>query len=144
MGHGYVSVHSQLSKLFLLQLAYILSVLTLIQSVAQQQYLLSLELVLQGYQSLKRYSKHHTKNHSKRFLNRQRAKNHINGVEGFWSYDKYILYHYRGGSKYLFRYTSRKSYIVLTTDVRTFLTDREDLFWLRFALNTQSFTLLLT
>ena len=54
-----------------------------------------------GYQSLKRYGKHHTVNHSKTFVN-QRTKNHINGIEGFWSYAKHILYNYRGVSKYHF------------------------------------------
>ena len=54
-----------------------------------------------GYQSLKRYGKHHTVNHSKSLVDR-RTKNHINGIEGFWSYAKHILYHYRGVSKYHF------------------------------------------
>ncbi len=54
-----------------------------------------------GYQSLKRYGKHHTVNHTKSFVDR-RTKNHINGIEGFWSYAKHILYHYRGVSKYHF------------------------------------------
>jgi transposase len=26
----------------------------------------------------------------------KRTKNHINGIEGFWSYAKHILYNYRG------------------------------------------------
>jgi transposase len=54
-----------------------------------------------GYQSLKRYGKHHIVNHSKSFVDK-RTKNHINGIEGFWSYAKHILYHYRGISKYYF------------------------------------------
>ena len=54
-----------------------------------------------GYQSLKRYGKHHTVNHTKAFVSR-RTKNHINGIEGFGSYAKHILYHYRGVSKYHF------------------------------------------
>ena len=54
-----------------------------------------------GYQSLKRYGKHHTVNHSKSLVDR-RTNNHINGIEGFWSYAKHILYHYRGVSKYHF------------------------------------------
>lgn len=54
-----------------------------------------------GYQSLKRYGKHHTVNHSKSLVDR-RTKNHINGIEGFWSYAKHVLYHYRGVSKYHF------------------------------------------
>lgn len=45
-----------------------------------------------GYQSLKRYGKHHTVSHSKSLVNR-RTKNHINGIEGFWSYAKHLLYH---------------------------------------------------
>ena len=32
----------------------------------------------------------------------RRTKNHINGIEGFWSYAKHILYNYRGVSKYHF------------------------------------------
>ena len=54
-----------------------------------------------GYRSLKRYGKHHTVNHSKTLVGK-RTKNHINGIEGFWSYAKHILYHYRGVSKYHF------------------------------------------
>ena len=54
-----------------------------------------------GYQSLQRYGKHHTVSHSKSFVDR-RTKNHINGIEGFWSYAKHILYNYRGVSKYHF------------------------------------------
>ena len=55
-----------------------------------------------GYQSLKRFGKHHTINHSKAFVGRRQPRNHINGIEGFWSYAKHILYHYRGVSKYYF------------------------------------------
>jgi transposase len=54
-----------------------------------------------GYQSLKRYGKHHTINHTKSWMDK-RTKNHINGIEGFWSYAKHILYNYRGVSKYHF------------------------------------------
>jgi len=54
-----------------------------------------------GYQSLKRYGKHHTVNHSRSHVDR-RTRNHINGIEGFWSYAKHILYNYRGVSKYHF------------------------------------------
>jgi len=54
-----------------------------------------------GYQSLKRYGKHHTVNHKKHLFDR-RTKNHINGIEGFWSFAKHILYNYRGVSKYHF------------------------------------------
>ena len=58
--------------------------------------------VFRGYQSLKCYGKHHTINHSNSFVDRRRVKNHMNGIEGFWSYAKHILYHYRGVSKYHF------------------------------------------
>ena len=54
-----------------------------------------------GYQSLKRFGKHLVVNHSKTFVNK-RTKNHINGIEGFWSYAKHILYNYRGVSRYHF------------------------------------------
>jgi transposase len=54
-----------------------------------------------GYQSLQRYGKHCVVNHSKDFVSK-RTKNHINGIEGFWSYAKHILYNYRGVSRYHF------------------------------------------
>jgi transposase len=54
-----------------------------------------------GYRSLKRYGKHHTVNHAKSVVDKK-TKNHINGIEGFWSYAKHILYNYRGVSKYHF------------------------------------------
>ena len=54
-----------------------------------------------GYQSLQRYGKHLVVNHSKDFVDK-RSKNHINGIEGFWSYAKHILYNYRGVSRYHF------------------------------------------
>lgn len=54
-----------------------------------------------GYQSLRRYGKHHTVNHPKSFVDR-RTTNHITGIEGFWSFGKHILYNYRGVSKYHF------------------------------------------
>lgn len=54
-----------------------------------------------GYQSLKRYGKHHTVNHSKSLVDR-RTQNPSNGMEGCGSYAKHILYHYRGVSKYHF------------------------------------------
>ena len=54
-----------------------------------------------GYQSLQRFGKHLVVNHSKEFVNK-RTKNHINGIEGFWSYAKHILYNYRGVSRYHF------------------------------------------
>ena len=54
-----------------------------------------------SYRSLKRLGKHHTITHSKHLVD-TRTKNHINGIEGFWSYAKHILYNYRGVSKYHF------------------------------------------
>lgn len=54
-----------------------------------------------SYNSLRRLGKHHRINHAKTFAQRH-TKNHINGIEGFWSYAKHILYHYRGVSKYHF------------------------------------------
>ncbi len=47
-----------------------------------------------GYQSLKRYGKYHVVNHNKQLVDK-RTKNHINGIEGFWSHAKHILYNYR-------------------------------------------------
>ena len=54
-----------------------------------------------SYNSLKRLGKHLTINHSKNMVDK-RTKNHINGIEGFWSSAKHILYNYRGVSKYHF------------------------------------------
>ena len=51
-----------------------------------------------GYNSLKRLGKHNTE-----ALVDKKTKNHINGIEGFWSYAKPILDNYRGVSKYLFQ-----------------------------------------
>lgn len=53
-----------------------------------------------SYNSLKRWGKHHRLNHSKALA--YKNGNHINGIEGFWSYAKHILYNYRGVSKYHF------------------------------------------
>ncbi|MCI0533282.1 hypothetical protein L0Y49_03640, partial [bacterium] len=38
-------------------------------------------------------------NHSKNMVDKK-TKNHINGIEGFWSFAKHVLYNYRGVSKY--------------------------------------------
>ena len=54
-----------------------------------------------SYNSLKRWGKHHKVNHSKNMVDKK-TKNHINGIEGFWSFAKHILYNYRGVSKYHF------------------------------------------
>ena len=61
-----------------------------------------------GSQSLKRYGKHHTINHSKALVSRRQPWNHRNGIEGFGSYGKHILYHYRGISKYYFPMYSKE------------------------------------
>lgn len=50
-----------------------------------------------SYNSLKRWGKHHRLNHGKAFA--YRGKNHINGIEGFWSFAKHKLYNYHGVSK---------------------------------------------
>ncbi len=72
-----------------------------------------------GYQSLRRYGKHHMVNHSKSLVDR-RTKNPINGIEGFWSFAKHILYNYRGVSKYHFPMYLNLS-IASTTAKKTFL-----------------------
>jgi len=54
-----------------------------------------------SYNSLKRLGKHHRVDHSKGMVDKK-TKNHINGIEGFWSFAKHILYNYRGVSKYHF------------------------------------------
>ncbi|MDE2234511.1 MAG: IS1595 family transposase [Gammaproteobacteria bacterium] len=51
-----------------------------------------------GYQSLRRFGKHHIVSHQHAFVSRCIR----NGIEGFWSYAKHILYNYRGVSKYHF------------------------------------------
>ena len=70
-----------------------------------------------SYKSLKFYGKHIAINHSKTFV---KARNHINGLEGFWSFAKERLLKYHGISKnnfhfYLkemeFRYNYRKENI---------------------------------
>ncbi|MCA9500728.1 MAG: hypothetical protein KC588_16150 [Nitrospira sp.] len=53
-------------------------------------------------------------------MSRPRVKNHINGIEGFWSYAKHILSHYRGVSKYHFPMYLKKSNIALITGTRTY------------------------
>lgn len=69
-----------------------------------------------SYNSLSQYGTHRRVNHTKEYVS-VRMKNHINGLEGFWSYAKHKLYNYRGVSKanfplYLkemeFRYNHRK------------------------------------
>jgi len=48
-----------------------------------------------SYSSLSRYGKHNKIRHEKEFA---RGKNHINGIEGFWSYAKRFLAKYNGVS----------------------------------------------
>ena len=50
-----------------------------------------------SYNSLWRFGKHNTIDHAKEF--RKESYNHINGIEGFWSYAKRFLYKYNGVSK---------------------------------------------
>jgi transposase len=47
------------------------------------------------------YGKRHTISHRKSLVD-ERTKNHINGIEGFWSYAKHILYYYWSVSRYHF------------------------------------------
>lgn len=50
-----------------------------------------------SYNSLHQFGKHLKVNHNKTLVSRNH--NHINGIEGFWSYAKHKLYNYRGVSK---------------------------------------------
>jgi transposase len=50
-----------------------------------------------SYNSLKQYGKHRRINHAKTLV--YRHHNHINGIEGFWSYAKHKLYNYHGVSR---------------------------------------------
>ncbi len=50
-----------------------------------------------SYKSLGLFGKHHSINHSKEF--RRQKHNHINGIEGFWSYAKKFMMKYNGVSK---------------------------------------------
>ncbi len=72
-----------------------------------------------SYNSLHQFGKHLKVNHNKALVDRNH--NHINGLEGFWSYAKHKLYNYRGVSKanfpvYLkemeYRYNHRKENIL--------------------------------
>ena len=51
-----------------------------------------------SYTSLKQFGKHRTVNHGKALVEKS-THNHINGIEGFWSYSKHKLYNYHGVSK---------------------------------------------
>ena len=72
-----------------------------------------------SYNSLHQFGKHLKVNHDKTLVSR--SHNHINGIEGFWSYTKHKLYNYRGVSRsnfpvYLkemeYRYNHRKENIL--------------------------------
>lgn len=53
-----------------------------------------------SYRSLRRYGKHLTIKHSRRFAKAGRKyHSHINGIEGFWSFAKHGLYQYHGVSR---------------------------------------------
>ena len=49
-----------------------------------------------SYNSLKQYGKHNKINHEKEFAKKH---NHINGIEGFWSFAKERFHKYHGISK---------------------------------------------
>jgi transposase len=49
-----------------------------------------------SYKSLKRYGKHHRINKDKAFA---KGRNHINGIEGFWSFAKERFHKYHGVNK---------------------------------------------
>jgi transposase len=51
-----------------------------------------------SYNSLKQYGKHLTVNHKKNLVDKNNH-NHINGIEGFWSYAKHKMYSYHGVPK---------------------------------------------
>lgn len=72
-----------------------------------------------SYNSLHQFGKHFKVNHAKTLVTKNH--NHINGIEGFWSYAKHKLYNYRGVSRsnfpvYLkemeYRYNHRKEHIL--------------------------------
>ena len=72
-----------------------------------------------SYNSLHQFGKHFKVNHDKTLVTKHH--NHINGIEGFWSYAKHKLYNYRGVSRanfpvYLkemeYRYNHRKEHIL--------------------------------
>jgi len=72
-----------------------------------------------SYNSLHQFGKHFKVNHNQTLVTKHH--NHINGIEGFWSYAKHKLYNYRGVSKanfpvYLkemeYRYNHRKENIL--------------------------------
>ncbi|OGV96797.1 hypothetical protein A2W24_03095 [Microgenomates group bacterium RBG_16_45_19] len=72
-----------------------------------------------SYNSLHQFGKHLQVNHHKTLVSPRH--NHINGIEGFWSYAKHKLYNYRGVSQanlplYLkemeYRYNHRKENIL--------------------------------
>ena len=49
-----------------------------------------------SYKSLKRYGRHYQIDHGKKFT---QGRNHINGLEGFWSFAKERLLKYHGVNK---------------------------------------------
>lgn len=54
-----------------------------------------------SYNSLTRFGVHRRVEHRVHMVDRT-THNHINGIEGFWSYAKHLLYNYRGVSRYYF------------------------------------------
>jgi transposase len=58
-----------------------------------------------GDQSGKRYGKHHTINHSKALVSRRQPRNHLNGIEGFWSDANHICITIAGSPNIISRCT---------------------------------------
>ena len=54
-----------------------------------------------SYNSLRRFGVHRRVEHRLHMVDRT-THNHINGIEGFWSYAKHALFNYRGVSRYYF------------------------------------------
>ena len=81
-----------------------------------------------SYKDLKQYGKHSRVKHSKTF---GKGHNHINGIEGFWSYAKERFYKYHGINKknylfyvkemeFRFNHRTEKLYPLLTGILRQF------------------------
>lgn len=81
-----------------------------------------------SYKDLKQYGKHNRIKHSKTF---GKGHNHINGIEGFWSYAKERFYKYHGISRgnylsyikemeFRFNHRNEELYPLLVTAIRQF------------------------
>jgi transposase-like protein len=69
----------------------------------------------------------------------RRTRNHINGIEGFWSYAKHILYNYRGVSKYHFPVYQKEIEYRSTTGGRTSSRASSGSIWVTFRPNYPEF-----